>query len=108
MSRLSGVILVLTFGMGMNSFASSDDTNPAAVGFIHYFKCGNHDSSEANSLGDPGSAKACLDACRAAGVGFGCWYLDGTDGFPRDCRVCTLQAPAYGGWSNDWAQPNYR
>jgi len=33
----------------------------------------------------------------------GCWWLDGTGGFARECRVCTDKAPEKSAYANDWA-----
>jgi hypothetical protein len=68
-------------------------------GFVQYQKC----MGQATSLGDLGSQDACLAACKADTRAFGCWYLDGTGGFSRDCRICTDAAPSTGTFANDWA-----
>jgi hypothetical protein len=75
---------------------------PSGAGFQQYFKC---EGSEA-SLGDQGAATACLASCKAYGAAngnvFGCWYLDGTNGYARDCRICSTAAPAKDVYPNDW------
>jgi hypothetical protein len=73
--------------------------NPGALGFQQYFKCMK--DGDAVGLGDTVTAKGCLDACKKAG-GAGCWWLDGTGGFPRGCNLCSIQPPQKGSWSNDW------
>lgn len=38
-------------------------------------------------------------------VAAGCWWLDGTEGFPRQCRICRTLSPVKRHWSNDGALP---
>jgi hypothetical protein len=59
--------------------------DPAALGFQHFFKCMK--GGDNVDIGDTVTVKACLDACKKAGAA-GCWWLDGTGGFPRTCNLC--------------------
>jgi hypothetical protein len=76
--------------------------SPASLGFQQFYKCPS--DADTIRLGDPGTAANCLNECSARG-GAGCWYLDGTGGFARDCRVCRTLAPAKFFYPNDWAMP---
>jgi hypothetical protein len=75
----------------------------ARLGFQQYYKCG--DDNDVKSLGEKGSMGACMAACQAEPQAAGCWYLDGTGGFARDCRVCLTLTPVQMTWANDWARP---
>jgi hypothetical protein len=67
-------------------------------GFKQGWKCG-----DPVNLGDQGSQEACLQACEKQDHPSGCWYLDGTGGFIRDCNYCKSNRTVYGGYQNDWA-----
>jgi hypothetical protein len=43
---------------------------------------------------------ACTDAWPNV---VGCWWLDGTGGFPRTCNGCSTLVPTKHEWANDWA-----
>jgi len=78
--------------------------NPATAtftGFKQFWKC--PDDNDVQKLGDKGSQDACLTACRAQPLAAGCWYLDGTGGFPRDCRICLTKQPVKETYGNDFA-----
>ncbi|HVY48087.1 MAG TPA: hypothetical protein VHB21_19500 [Minicystis sp.] len=66
-------------------------------GFQQFYKC----SADAPSLGDKPTKEACLAACQTDATATGCWYLDGTGGFPRDCRVCHAPMTKQQ-YANDW------
>jgi hypothetical protein len=88
-----------------NPFAGGVDANAAkearSFGFKQYWKC--PDDSDVTVLGDTKSLQACWSACQAQG-GAGCWFLDGTGGFARECRVCRTLVPVQESWANDWAR----
>jgi hypothetical protein len=92
--------------MGVAQLVPRPDTPrfdpPFARGFSHYYKCPDADF---DVLGDTVTSEACLSACRRHGTAAGCWWLDGTWGFPRECRICRAHAPVRGFWPNDWALP---
>src|SRR5579863_2689064 len=69
--------------------------------FQQYWKCPANETS----LGNKGSEPACLAACEAEPNAVGCWYLDGTGGFPQDCRICLGTPPLKETFSNDFAAP---
>jgi hypothetical protein len=81
---------------------SPPDT-PEALGFAHFFKCPS--DADVDILGDTITAKACLAACQTHSHAAGCWWLDGTGGFRRECRLCRTQPPTKMQWQNDWALP---
>lgn len=85
--------------------APATDPNAASeatsLGFHHFYKC--PDDSDVTVLGDTETMSACWDACQTEG-GAGCWFLDGTGGFARECRVCRTLVPVKETWSNDWAR----
>ena len=76
---------------------------PEALGFMRYYKCPS--DKDVDRLGDTGTAEACLAACAARSHGVGCWWLDGTGGFPKQCRICRTMQPSKQDWPNDWALP---
>jgi len=76
---------------------------PEALGFMHFYKCPS--DADVDRLGDTGTAEACLAACSARRHAVACWWLDGTGGFPRQCRVCRTMRPSKQAWPNDWAVP---
>ncbi|MGE3623222.1 MAG: hypothetical protein AB7H77_05050 [Bdellovibrionales bacterium] len=82
----------------MESVPTSPASEPAALGFQQYFKC----TGQAVPIGDTGTPNACLASCRALPNVMGCWWLDGTGGFGRECRVCTDKAPEKDSFANDW------
>ncbi|HEY8042178.1 MAG TPA: hypothetical protein VIF15_20380 [Polyangiaceae bacterium] len=73
------------------------------LGFTQFSKCAEGD--RVTSLGDRGSMGACLTACEQQPQAAGCWYLDGSGGFPRGCRVCRGLAPVMHAFASDWAKP---
>jgi len=89
------------------AFAGEGQSIPESLGFRHLYKC--PDDRDVLRLGDTGTAEACLAKCTAVskktGAVAGCWWLDGTGGFHRDCRVCRTRPPVKGKWPNDWALP---
>jgi hypothetical protein len=76
---------------------------PESLGFAHFYKCPS--DADVTHLGDTITAKNCLAACEAQPTARGCWWLDGTGGFPRECRVCRTLEPDKMQWRNDWARP---
>jgi hypothetical protein len=76
---------------------------PASLGFHHFYKCPA--DADVDVLGDTVTPKACLTACLTRDNAAGCWWLDGTGGFPRQCRVCRTFSPRQMYWANDWALP---
>lgn len=76
---------------------------PAALGFQQFYKC--PDGSDVDPIGDTITAGACLAACQARKNAAGCWWLDGTGPFPRQCRVCRTREPVKNHFRNDWALP---
>lgn len=78
-------------------------TAPQALGFRHFFKCPS--DADVTRLGDTTTPAACLAACETHSGAAGCWWLDGTGGFARECRVCRTMEPAKRRWPNDWAIP---
>jgi len=72
--------------------------NPASSGFERFAKC----HGKAKGLGDTVTPAACLTACRNQSDAKGCWWLDGTAGFPRECRICVDGPPSRDVFSNDW------
>jgi hypothetical protein len=90
---------------GSGSSTTTVDTNAAAdaarLGFEQYWKC--PDDRDVKVLGEKANMDECLSACQAEG-GAGCWYLDGSGGFPHDCRVCQTLAPVKETYANDWAK----
>ncbi len=80
-----------------------DAASPEALGFLHFYKCPS--DADVDRLGDTGTAANCLAACQARPQAAGCWWLDGTGGFPRECRVCRTLPPTKLDWRNDWALP---
>jgi hypothetical protein len=93
---LAGLVLIGSAGAGLA--ASPDD--PVKLGFQRYYKC--PDGRDVTRLGDTGTASACLAACLKEPGAAGCWWLDGSNGFPRQCRVCRTQSPVREIWPNDW------
>ncbi len=83
--------------------ASAQIASPADQGFIHFFKCPS--DSDTTRIGDTQTAAACLRVCQSQAHAAGCWWLDGTGGFPRECRVCRTRQPQKDIWNNDWAMP---
>jgi hypothetical protein len=79
--------------------------SPQALGFMEFYKCPN---SEVARLGDTKTPEACIAACEAHTPAAGCWWLDGTGGFPRECRVCLTMEPQKMTWPNDWGLPMSR
>jgi hypothetical protein len=77
------------------------DQGPAFLGFHHFYKCPS--DADVDVIGDTVTPKACLAACMTSDMAAGCWWLDGTGGFPRQCRICKTFAPRKMSWSNDWA-----
>jgi hypothetical protein len=80
--------------------------SPAALGFQHFYKCPS--DADVDRLGDTVTPDACLAACEARAGAAGCWWLDGTGGFPRECRVCRTMQPTRQSWPNDWALSLWR
>jgi len=76
---------------------------PEALGFQHFYKCPS--DADVTHLGDTKTPQACRTACEAHLNGAGCWWLDGTGGFPRECRLCRTKSPNKQTWPNDWAIP---
>jgi hypothetical protein len=76
---------------------------PAALGFQQFYKC--PDGPDVDRIGDTKTAGACLAACEARKNAAGCWWLDGTGRFPRQCRVCRTREPVKNRFRNDWALP---
>jgi hypothetical protein len=76
-------------------------TEAVTLGFKQYWKC--PDDTDVTVLGDTATMTACWSACEKEG-GAGCWFLDGTGGFARECRVCRTLVPVKETWSNDWAR----
>jgi len=76
--------------------------SPALWGFEQYFRCAA--DADVTSIGDRGSASECLAACKSQPKALGCWYLDGTGGIGRDCRVCRTTRSERNTAANDWAQ----
>jgi hypothetical protein len=72
-------------------------------GFQQFYKCPS--DADVIPLGNQGTMGACLTACQATKGAAGCWYLDGTGGFPHDCRACRTMTPVKMTWANDWARP---
>jgi hypothetical protein len=93
--------LLLCLPLIANAAAAPD--SPEAHGFVHFYKCPS--GRDVERLGDTGTSAACLSACQAHGPAAGCWWLDGTGGFPRQCRVCRVLSPVKRQWPNDWALP---
>jgi hypothetical protein len=77
--------------------------SPQALGFAHLYKCPS--DRDVDRLGDTVTPQARLEACEQHGHAAGCWWLDGTGGFPRQCRVCRTLTPQRMHWPNDWALP---
>jgi hypothetical protein len=88
---------------GASAAPAAAVASPAALGFAQYYKCPS--DADAIRLGDTVTPDACLNACNQQGQAAGCWWLDGTGGFGRECRVCKTLTPAKGHWANDWAMP---
>jgi hypothetical protein len=91
------VVVILTCGASCNSGAACERS---FAGFQQYWKC---PGMGVVSLGDTGSEDACLSACEAQPEALGCWYLNGTGGFPRDCRICVDTPPIKETFANDFA-----
>jgi TPR repeat protein/S1-C subfamily serine protease len=82
------------------------ETNPAPLGFEQFYKCPNTKAlDDVRDLGDTVTPGACLSACKKQDAAAGCWWLDGSGGLPRDCRVCKTLAPVRMSYQNDWAIP---
>lgn len=73
---------------------------PTALGFQQFYKCPS--DADVLRLGDTGTPAACLAACEAHPNAAGCWWLDGTNGFARECRLCRTMSPMKKVWPNDW------
>lgn len=99
---MRALLFALLLPAGLAAAEPPDAPSPAAVGFRRYFKCIDFD---AISLGDTETAKGCLAACSAVPHAAGCWWLDGTGSFPRECRICRTHPPVPFLYPNDWAQP---
>jgi hypothetical protein len=94
-------ILAATLLLTVPAFAQP--AGPGALGFNRFYKCPS--DRDTLRLGDTVTPQACLQACRAHGPAAGCWWLDGSGGFPRACRLCRTLAPQREEWRNDWALP---
>ena len=80
--------------------------NPVSLGFEQFYKCPNTQAlDDVLDLGDTLTPSACLSACKKQNTVAGCWWLDGSGGAPRDCRVCKTLAPVKMSYQNDWAIP---
>jgi len=86
--------------------AFAAETNPASVGFEQFYKCPNTKAlDDVVDLGDTRTPSACLSACKKQDTAAGCWWLDGSGGLPRGCRVCKTLAPVKMSYQYDWAIP---
>lgn len=97
------VALTLIAGVAMGAGSGGKPQSPEAYGFRHYFKCPS--DADVFHIGDTVTPQACLAACQSMQHVAGCWWLDGTGGFPRECRACKTLAPRKEVWPNDWATP---
>lgn len=86
---------------GMAASAAPCTSTKQFSGFSQFYKC--HGDGDVLSLGDRGAKEDCLDACKREPKAAGCWYLDGSGGYPRDCRVCVTMQPVKDSFANDWA-----
>lgn len=77
--------------------------SPGLLGFKRYFRCPLDGTTR--SVGDTKTSSACLAECYLHPEATGCWWLDGTGGFPRDCRICLSGTPRRWRYGNDWALP---
>lgn len=94
MRRSIGISLLL------GATFSTASLPPTALGFRQFYKCPS--DADVLHLGDTGTPAACLIACESHPNGAGCWWLDGTNGFPRECRLCRTLSPVKKVWPNDW------
>ncbi len=83
--------------------APAPKASPQGLGFQQFYKCPS--DRDVDRVGDTITPQACLAACSARPNATACWWLDGTGGFPRQCRVCRTQAPIRQRFPNDWAMP---
>ncbi len=96
-------LALFVFGIAVVPVAAgcAQPATPQALGFNRFYKC----IGDVESLGDTVTPRACLAACEQHGHVAGCWWLDGSGGFPRQCRVCRSLTPKKMFWPNDWALP---
>ena len=99
----SAAVLVFIAGAAMGAEVGTEPQSPEAFGFRHFYKCPN--DADVLRIGDTITPQACLKACETHARAAGCWWLDGTGGFPRQCRVCKTLTPWKKHWPNDWATP---
>jgi hypothetical protein len=100
---IPAAVLLCVAGAAIGAEVSNEPQSPEALGFKHYYKCPN--DADVLRIGDTVTPQACLQACENQPRAAGCWWLDGTGGFPRQCRVCKTLTPRKKVWPNDWATP---
>ncbi len=100
-------LAVLVAGVGMLGGCSGEkDVDPTTLGFKQYYKCAS--DADTVTIGKRADARACLAACKTVssslldGNARACWYLDGSAGVPRDCRLCKATAPVEDDFLNNW------
>lgn len=99
----SAAVSLFIAGAAMGAEVGTEPQSPEAFGFRHFYKCPN--DADVLRIGDTVTPQACLKACENQARAAGCWWLDGTGGFPRQCRVCKTLTPWKNRWPNDWATP---
>jgi hypothetical protein len=97
------VFIAVSFIPVGTAVAQAAPLPPEVFGFEHKYKCPF--DFDVLRLGDTKTPEACLKACEQHPGAAGCWWLDGTGGFPRSCRLCRTMAPKKNHFKNDWAQP---
>jgi hypothetical protein len=101
---LASVILLLPLTCVYAASEPSDlipplqSETPVKLGFHQFNKC----HGEAKGLGDTKTAATCLAACTKQPEAKGCWWLDGSGGFDRECRICLDGSPSRDIFPNDW------
>ncbi len=102
--RAAGLFTAIAISVCAHAATSSAQTaSPADLGFIHFFKCPS--DRDTTRVGDTVTPDACLRVCQSHPGAVGCWWLDGTGGFPRECRICRTLEPTKNQFHNDWAMP---
>jgi len=96
-------LLVLLMSAHAASAAPPAVPSPGLLGFKRYFRCPFDGRTE--NLGDMKTASACLAECYLHPEATGCWWLDGSGGFARSCRICLHGTPRRWRFGNDWALP---
>jgi hypothetical protein len=103
LTMLGAILFALVGQAAVAGDAVDAPASPEALGFTHFLKCPS--DRDVTVLGDTKSPAACLAVCRKQPHVAGCWWLDGTGGFRRECRVCRTLSPVKEHWPNDWGIP---